>query len=587
MARSVILASNDSTRYYLTSYLITTTDQTTWPETGHLVFIGTFCLPDDPDSLLDKYTYEIADTAVTSDNKLRCFQLSESMHASLSAQIADALNQSHQSSKSVRYWEILTGSWLRLFIDLLISRIFIITKLKEMHPDIQLVYAEATKSRRTPFNTADFHSLTKSTEWNSLVYADLWNTASAEHISSPDRTTRPARMHPKPQSSKLSGYVLSVTYLPRMQELLLQLQLGTKYKRLRVINPPATPVDNEARQQLVFDESQSNDVERFLIKLVRGYLPTSFLEGFAALRMSICRMRFPNNPKAIFTSNRHIYDDVFNAWVADTTEHGSRLILGQHGGHYGISKFSSFAERHEKSVSDSYLTWGWKPSSSSVSGIILTTVGSRWKHRESRSRLLLVTDELWSHPRAVYADIPETSDYLYHLGLLVRSLPTSIQQSLELRRHLGQSVVGHPVENWWRNQLPAIALGDPLIPFSQVVKNAKVVVVAHNGTTIPENFSQAIPTLITWTSNWVEIRDEAKPVFAKLAEVGIFHEDPVSLAKHVSAIWDNVDAWWESKEVVEARELFCSQYARSVPHPRKFLREIIVGKSIIEKQGDL
>ncbi len=456
-----------------------------------------------------------------------------------------------------------------------------------MYPDIQLVFAEGIKSRRAPFNTADFHSLTKSTEWNSLVYADLWNTASAEHIASTDRTTRPARIHPKPQSSKLSGYVLSATYLPRMQELLLQLQLGTKYKRLRVINPPAIPVDDKARQHLVFNESQSNDVERLIIKLLRGYLPTSFLEGFAALRMSICRMGFPNNPKAVFTSNRHIYDDVFNAWVADTTEHGSRLILGQHGGHYGISKFHSFAERHEKSVSDLYLTWGWKPSSSSVGGIILTTVGWRWKHRESRSRLLLVTDELWSQPRAVYADIPETSGYLDHLGLLVRSLPTSIQQSLELRQHSGQRVVGHPVENWWRNQLPTINLGDPLIPFSQVVRNAKIVIVAHNGTTIPENFSQAIPTLITWTSNWVEIRDEAKPIFAKLAEVGIFHEDPVSLAKHVSAIWDNVDAWWESKEVVGARELFCSQYARSVPQPRKFLREIIVGKSTMEQQGDL
>ena len=571
----------------MTSYLITTTDRSRWPNSGHLVFIGTFCLPDDPDSLLDRYTYEIADTVVTSDNKLHCFQLSESVHISLSMQIAEALNQAHQSSKSVRYWEILTGSWLRLFIDLLISRIFIVAKLSEMYPDIQLVCTDGIKSRRAPFNTADFHTLTKSTEWNSLVYADLWNTASAEHIASPDHTTKPARMHPKPQASKLSGYVLSATYLPRMQELLLQLQLGTKYKRLRVINPPAIPVDEEARQQLVFNESRSNDVERLLIKLVRGYLPTSFLEGFTALQMSIGQMRFPNNPKAIFTSNRHIYDDVFNAWVADTTEHGSRLILGQHGGHYGISKFSSFAERHEKSVSDSYLTWGWKPSSSSVGGIILTMVGSRWKHRESRSRLLLVTDELWSHPRSIYTDIPETSDYLDHLGLLVRSLPTSIQQSLELRRHLGQSVVGHPVETWWRNQVQAIDLGDPLIPFSQVVRNAKIVIVAHNGSTIPENFSQSIPTLITWTSNWVEIRNEAKPIFAKLAEVGIFHEDPVSLAKHVLAIWDNVDAWWESKEVVEARELFCSQYARSVPQPQKFLREIIVGKSTMEQQGDL
>ena len=571
----------------MTSYLITTTDRSRWPKSGHLVFIGTFCLPDDPDSLLDSYTYEIANTAVTSDNKLHCFQLSESVHISLSMQIAEALNQAHQSSKSVRYWEILTGSWLRLFIDLLISRIFIVAKLSEMYPDIQLVCTDGIKSRRAPFNTADFHTLTKSTEWNSLVYADLWNTASAEHIASPDHTTKPARMHPKPQASKLSGYVLSATYLPRMQELLLQLQLGTKYKRLRVINPPAIPVDEEARQQLVFNESRSNDVERLLIKLVRGYLPTSFLEGFTALQMSIGQMRFPNNPKAIFTSNRHIYDDVFNAWVADTTEHGSRLILGQHGGHYGISKFSSFAERHEKSVSDSYLTWGWKPSPSSACGIILTTVGSRWKHQESRSRLLLVTDELWSQPRAVYTDIPETSDYLDHLGLLVRSLPTSIQQSLELRQHLGQSLVGHSVETWWRNQFPAIDLGDPLIPFSQVVKDARIVIVAHNGTTIPENFSQSIPTLITWTSNWVEIRDEAKPIFAKLAEVGIFHEDPVSLAKHVSAIWDNVDAWWESKEVVKARELFCSQYARSVPQPRKFLREIIVGKSTMEQQGDL
>ena len=456
-----------------------------------------------------------------------------------------------------------------------------------MYPDIQLVCTDGANRIRAPFNTANFHTLTKSTEWNSLVYADLWNTASAEHTASSGRTVRTVQMQPKQQSSKLSGYVLSATYLPRMQELLLQLRLGSKYKRLRVLNPPAIPADDEARQKLVFDEFQSSDIEKLLIRLVREYLPTSFLEGFSALRMSIRQMGFPNNPKTIFTSNRHIYDDAFNAWVADATENGSRLVLGQHGGHYGISKFPSFAERHEQSVSDAYLTWGWRPTTSSLGGIILTTVGSRRKQKKNRSRVLLVTDELWSHPRSAYTDISETSNYPDHLGLLVKSLPLNIQQSLELRRHLGQSVVGHPVESWWLNQLPTIDMGDSSIPFSKIVKNAKIVIIAHNGTTLPENFSQAIPTLITWTPNWVEIRDDAKPIFAKFAEVGIFHEDPASLANHLSAIWDNVDAWWESKEVVEARELFCSQYAKSVTHPRKFLREIIVGKSIMKEQGDL
>jgi putative transferase (TIGR04331 family) len=571
----------------LTSYLITTTDRSRWPNSGHLVFIGTFCLPDNAESLLDRYTYEIADTAVSSENKLRCFQLSESAHASLVGLVADALNQAHQCSKSVRYWEILTGSWLRLFLDILISRIFIVAKLREMYPDIQLVCTDVANRSRAPFNTANFHTLTKSTEWNSLVYADLWKTASAEHIAPPVRIATTAQVHQKQQLSKLSGYVLSATYLPRMQELLLQLRLGSKYKRLRVLNPSAIPADDEARQKLVFNESQTSDVEKLLIRLVREYLPTSFLEGFSTLRMSIRRMGFPTSPKTIFTSNRHIYDDVFNAWVADATENGSRLVLGQHGGHYGISRFPSFAERHELSVSDTYLTWGWRPSTSTLGGIILTTVGSRRRQKRNQSRALLVTDELWSQPRAVYTDISETSNYLDHLGLLVKSLPSTIQQSLELRRHLGQSVVGHPVESWWLNQLPTIDMGDSSIPFSKIVKKAKIVIVAHNGTTLPENFSQAIPTLITWTPNWVEIRDDVKPIFAKFAEVGIFHEDPVSLANHLSAIWDNVDAWWESKEVVEARELFCSQYAKSVTHPRKFLREIIVGKSIMKEQGDL
>ena len=571
----------------MTSYLITTIDRSRWPNSGHLVFIGTFCLPNEPDSLLDQFTYEIAETSVSPDDKLRFFQLSEAMHDSLNAQIANALNQTHQCNKSVRYWEILTGSWLRLFLDMLISRIYLVARLREMYPDIQLVCADEVNIRRAPFDTADFHTMTKSTEWNSLVYADLWDRASNEYTKSYGRAVRTDLVHQKLLSTKLSGYVLTATYLPRMQELLLQLRLGRRYKRLRVINPPATPIDDEARQQLMFNETYSDDLERLLIKMSREYLPTSFLEGFAALKMSVHQMGFPISPKTIFTSNRHIYDDVFNAWVAEATENGSRLVLGQHGGYYGISKFPTFAERHELSISDTYLTWGWRPAISSLRGIILTTAGSRRKQKKYGSRALLVTDEIWSHPRSVYTDIPETSNYLGHLGLLVGSLPASIQHSLELRRHLGQPEVGHPVENWWRKQLSTIDMGDTSVPFSKIIKNAKIVIVAHNGTTIPENFSQGIPTLITWTSNWVEIRDEAKPIFAKFAEVGIFHEDPVSLAKHISAIWDNVDAWWESKEVIEARELFCSQYARSVPRPRKFLREIIVGKSNIEKQGDL
>ena len=570
----------------MTSYLITTTDRSRWPNSGHLVFIGTFCLPDEPDSLLDRYTYEIADTSVSPEDKLRCFQVSLTSHTRLSSLLGIGLNDAHQLDRSDRHWKILTGTWLRLFVDLLVSRIFTITALRATHPNLQLVAADESIIRRTPFSTADFHTLTKFAEWNSLIYSDLWDFARTQLTSATLSHQRIESAKPELQLSKLSGFVLSATYLPRIQEILLQLRLGAKPRRLQVIAPPEATVDSRARQQLLLDDSDTNEMEQILIKFLRTYLPTSFLEGFTDLRKSTHLMRFPNNPKAIFTSNRHIYDDVFNAWVADVTENGSRLILGQHGGHYGISKFPSFAERHECDIADTYLTWGASSCRNATPAIILTILGKRRPLRKG-SKLVLITDHLWSQKRSQFIDIDQTSNYTNHINEVVNSLPLGICSQLIIRTHHGQDETGRPIVDKSRVNKLGITVDDGTTAYSRLLRKSRIVVVAHNGTTFPETLSLGVPTLITWTSNWVEIRDEAKPIFAKLAEVGIFHEDPVSLAKHVSAIWDNVDAWWESKEVVEARELFCSQYARSVPQPRSFLREIIVGKSTMEQQGDL
>ena len=561
----------------MTSYLITTTDRSRWPSSGHLVFIGTFCLPDDPDSLLDQYTYEIAETSVSPDDKLLCFKSSLTAHMHLSAHLSDALNRAHQLDKSIRYWQILTGVWLRLFLDLLVSRIFLIAALKTTFPDLQLVSADEATCRGTPFNTADFHVLTKSADWNSLIYSDLWDFSSIQLTLDYLGSERIEPAKTEIQSPKLSGFVLSATYLPRIQEVLLHLRLGQKYRRLRVIRPQEVTANIAVREQLAFEDSNSSEIERILIKFLKNYLPTSFLEGFSNLQNSTHLMRFPKIPKAIFTSNRHLYDDVFNAWVAEATENGSRLILGQHGGHYGISRFPSFAERHECNVADTYLTWGASTCRNATPGIILTILGKRKPFRRG-SKLVLITDHLWSQKRSQFIDIDQTSDYASHIADVVNSLPPRICSQSIIRTHHGQNETGKPIVDESRVNKLGITVDNGSTAISRILKKSRIILVAHNGTTFPETISLGIPTLITWTSNWVEIRDEAKPIFAKLAEVGIFHEDPASLAKHISEIWDNVDVWWESRDVVEARELFCSHFARSVPHPQKFLLEIIKGK---------
>ena len=38
---------------------------------------------------------------------------------------------------------------------------------------------------------------------------------------------------------------------------------------------------------------------------------------------------------------------------------------------------------------------------------------------------------------------------------------------------------------------------------------------------------------------------------------------PESAAKHLIKIWDNIDGWWESSEVINAKDIFIDRYANN------------------------
>ena len=41
------------------------------------------------------------------------------------------------------------------------------------------------------------------------------------------------------------------------------------------------------------------------------------------------------------------------------------LIIGQHGGHFGVTGFAFF-EEHQINISDKFLSWGWSSSNSKI-----------------------------------------------------------------------------------------------------------------------------------------------------------------------------------------------------------------------------
>jgi putative transferase (TIGR04331 family) len=158
-------------------------------------------------------------------------------------------------------------------------------------------------------------------------------------------------------------YFFISTYLPLKIDVSLQIRLG-QFPRFWRTQPVSivTPVQRERKWELGECEASLNSFDKVVRQMIPLHIPTAYLEGYKTLTERVDRLPWPSRPKAIFTSNAYSADDLFKAWAAKNTELEVPLIIGQHGGHFGMSPFS-FHEDHQIEVADKWLSWGWSDTS--------------------------------------------------------------------------------------------------------------------------------------------------------------------------------------------------------------------------------
>lgn len=564
-------------------FLITTALEETWRNEEPVLFLGEWCKRYSRKGLWSKMDAEVLPYHWNDRAKLYAdYQYLKELHERLLQDLTPQLNQLHGVDHCLRYWRILIGPWLGLFVQVLFDRWTSIQLAADQYDLSGTVVLTGLNEPLVPNGMEDFIKfVTEGKQWSHYIYATLiQHFSEVRFIEEPWPYTGGVQKDKslfnwkrKIKDKLIVSYerfaniltrdtdvFLLATYLTPREEIRLCYRLWQVPHLRRMVPTIQSAVDESQRQWLVQGENRSA-FESCVRALIPKQLPACYLEGYSELVKQVTDLPWPKQPKSIWSSNSFIHYDVFKAWAAEKAEHGSQLVVGQHGGHYGTGRWS-FSEEHEIAISDCFLSWGWTEPGQPKIKAVGALKGKRPLgvcHSDQKG-VLLVTCTLPQNSYWMYS-VFVSSQYLNYFEdqcKFVSTLTSPIQRKLTVR--LFPNDWGWDQLSRWRNRFPDLLLDEGHSKINNLIRKSRLYISTYNATTFLEAFNMNVPTVIYWNPNHWELRASAVPYFEELQRVGIFHETPESAARHVTAIWDNVNDWWTSPEVREVLECFTAQY---------------------------
>lgn len=567
-------------------FLITTALEETWRDDEPVLFLGEWCKRYSRKDLWSKMDAEVLPYHWDDRAKLYAdYQYLQELHERLLRDLTPQLNQMHGVDHSLRYWRILIGPWLGLFVQVLFDRWTSIQQAANQYDLSGTVVLTGLKKPLVPTDMNDFiEFVQEGKQWSHHIYATLLQHFTGVNcIEEPwpdmegmQKDKLPPNWKQKIKNTFLLSYewianiltrdtdvFLIATYLPLRDEMRLCQRLWQVPHLRRMVPTIHSAVDESQRQWLVEGENRSG-FESCVRALIPKQLPACYLEGYSKLVKQVTDLPWPKQPKLVWSSNCFIHYDVFKAWAAEKAEYGSQLVVGQHGGHYGTGRWS-FNEDHEIAISDCFLSWGWtEPGQPKIKAVgALKAKRPLGVCHSDQEGILLVTCVLPQNSYWMYS-VFVSSQYLNYFDdqcKFVSTLPSPIRSKLTVR--LFPTDWGWDQFSRWRNRFPDLQLDEGHSKINKLIRQSRLYISTYNATTFLESFSMDVPTVIYWNPNHWELRDSAIPYFEELKRVCIFHETPESAARHVAAIWDNVDDWWTSPQVREVLQRFSAQYCHN------------------------
>lgn len=524
------------------------------------------------------------------------------LEASLFPELCDVLGRWHGVSSDPRYWRIILGHWFRRYVEVIFNRTRTLQACFSEYSNCSTTLLESPVYRLTTRDSNSAVWAFNDDRWNHELYARLMECMPEIDIqyetviddSGEVGFKLPCKKTPNLRTRMVFGLrnlvdnilallrsdydvVIINSYLPRKEELKLQLKLGQCPRFLSSNAPvmkmePDAALRNKLSQQIA--GNVTSKIDYLARKLLFELLPVCYLETFASVKEQCRRLPWPKKPRAVFTSNNFDTDELFKSWVADKVLQGTKYIIGQHGNNYGTHRHHANPSIEEL-CADRFLTWGWRDGlPQHCPAIMLKTVGRKTVWSEQADKLLLIESGL-PHRLSTWDGVAEFEKYFEDQRRFVGQLAKDPFNQLRIRLcHAAKQMEWGEAERWSEFD-PALKVEDGSQDIAALIAESRLVVHSYDSTGILETLSQDIPTIAFWQNELEHVRDSARPWYRLLIDAGVIHLSAASAAAHVNEVWNDVAGWWNRAEIQDARMVFCRQYAHASDQPLKDIKALL------------
>jgi putative transferase (TIGR04331 family) len=552
--------------------LITTADERTWPKdkSEPVLFLGEWCKKFSRHRYWSVFNSETVKYHWSDPDKVqKDYVYLNDLYEKYLPLLAKSLNSIHGENYSLRYWRIIIGPWLGRFIGILFDRYSSISGAIENYEVCDSCILNISNNCAVPIDMHDFGYLCVRDDWNHYIYQTILKNKCDFKIKSNSRIC-----HVKVVSSKIRRFSMSLNKLNKVnfyasnhnKNRLIKLQLTLRqvpafdYIDRIQIN---CHYDEDLRKGISLNCDTDSDFENILHLLIRLQIPKSYVEAYRPIKQKNIS-RYPLKTKVILTAVGQSSFDDFKIWSAEQSVKGAKLIIAQHGGHYGTSPFSS-DELHEIKVSDKYFSWGWGQKVKKIVSMPSSKLAGTIKPNQNGD-ILMIMMEL---PRYHYLNIsmPISSQFLDYFNNLLdfsKALKPYLKKDFKIRLC--------PGEQYWdsRQRIVDNNLGSLIDSkknldkkLSKRLEGCKICIATYNATTFLETFSSNFPTLIYFDLKYWKLNSISKEFFDELESVGIMHYSMESLNEKLEQVYQNPMGWWLGGKVQTAKNNFCKKFANT------------------------